>query len=89
MTIWEYGTIGFSTETGLIGDVDCGAWSEDRDAAIIKAKADDGHDPGEVLNIMGQEGWELVTSVSYGDGTGYLILKRPKGISGFVHRQIG
>lgn len=35
-------------------------------------------DPAESLNELGDEGWELVTTVEYvGGGTKYLLFKRP------------
>ncbi|MFB6112386.1 MAG: DUF4177 domain-containing protein [Halobacteriaceae archaeon] len=35
-------------------------------------------DPTAALNSLGEEGWELATTVEYvGGGTKYLILKRP------------
>lgn len=36
-------------------------------------------DPGDALNELGDDGWELVCSVDYsGGGTKYLVLKRPR-----------
>jgi len=36
-------------------------------------------DPGDALNELGDDGWELVCSVDYsGGGTKFLVLKRPQ-----------
>lgn len=36
-------------------------------------------DPKDDLNELGEEGWELVETITYeGGGTKYLVLKRPK-----------
>ncbi len=36
-------------------------------------------DPTAELNRLGEEGWELVTTIDYeAGGTKYLVLKRPK-----------
>ncbi|WP_436346163.1 DUF4177 domain-containing protein [Natronorubrum sp. FCH18a] len=35
-------------------------------------------DPSSVLNELGADGWELVTTIEYtGGGTKYLVFKRP------------
>ena len=34
-------------------------------------------DPKAELNELGADGWELVTTVEYTDGTKFLIFKRP------------
>lgn len=36
-------------------------------------------DPGDVLNELGEDGWELTETIEYvGGGTKFLILKRPR-----------
>lgn len=37
-------------------------------------------DPASMLNELGADGWELVTTLDYvGGGTKYLVVKRPAG----------
>lgn len=36
-------------------------------------------DPSAILNELGAEGWELITTIEYnGGGTKYLVFKRPR-----------
>jgi hypothetical protein len=43
-----------------------------------EATMEEASDPKDVLNELGQDGWELVTTVEYtGGGTKYLVFKRP------------
>ncbi|ELY61747.1 hypothetical protein C491_00445 [Natronococcus amylolyticus DSM 10524] len=42
------------------------------------ATMEEASDPKELLNELGQDGWELVSTVEYtGGGTKFLVFKRP------------
>ena len=46
------------------------------------ATMEEATDPKELLNELGRDGWELVSTIEYsGGGTKYLVFKRPESAS--------